>query len=224
MTAGAIPADPKQPAVVQGGEGQALELKRSTGELKEGMQSLCAFLNGSGGMVLFGVRPDGAALGQEVSDQTLRDIAQAADRFEPPAHVSIHRIKVKAGREAVVAAVEGGVDLRPFTYEGRPSVKQLSGRHDSKPTNPLIAGAFHRTGAVEVWGRGTNRVRKALLKFIADFANWDNAANRTYLEVSRALVKAAHGEEPPLVVDPFAGGGSIRWRRCGSAARRSRAT
>ena len=42
-----------------------------------------------------------------------------------------------------------------------------------------------------------------------DFANWDQAAQRTYLEVSRALVKAAHGEEPPLVVDPFAGGGSI---------------
>ncbi|MFA5810432.1 MAG: ATP-binding protein, partial [Thermoleophilia bacterium] len=38
------------------------------------------------------------------------------------------------------------------------TVKQLSGRHDSKPTNPLIAAAFHRTGAVEVWGRGTNRV------------------------------------------------------------------
>ena len=38
------------------------------------------------------------------------------------------------------------------------TVKQLSGRHDSKPTNPLIAEAFHRTGAVEVWGRGTNRV------------------------------------------------------------------
>src|SRR5437867_3714880 len=59
-------------------------------------------------------------------------------------------------------------------------------------------------------------LRKALLRFIADFANWDNAAQRTYLEVSRALVKAAHGPagggegyEPPLVVDPFAGGGSI---------------
>ena len=121
MTAVGIPADPKQlAALVQEGEGEALELKRSTGELKEGMQSLCAFLNGSGGMVLFGVRPAGAVEGQEVSDQTLRDIAQAADRFEPPAHVSIHRIKVKAGREVVVAAVESGVDLRPFTYEGRP--------------------------------------------------------------------------------------------------------
>lgn len=52
-------------------------------------------------------------------------------------------------------------------------------------------------------------LRKALLKFIGDFANWDNAAQRIYLEVGRALVKAAHGEDPPLVVDPFAGGGSI---------------
>jgi adenine-specific DNA methylase len=52
-------------------------------------------------------------------------------------------------------------------------------------------------------------LRQALLKFIADFANWDLASNRTYIDVSRALVKVAHGEEPPLVVDPFAGGGSI---------------
>ena len=52
-------------------------------------------------------------------------------------------------------------------------------------------------------------LRRIILKFIADFADWDQAANRTYLDVSRALVKAAHGQEPPLVVDPFAGGGSI---------------
>src|SRR3989337_1915567 len=70
-------------------------------------------------MVLFGIRPEGTIEGQAVSDQTLRDVAQAADRFEPPAHVSIHRIKVKAGRELIVAAVEGGADVRPFTYEGR---------------------------------------------------------------------------------------------------------
>ena len=52
-------------------------------------------------------------------------------------------------------------------------------------------------------------LRKSLLKFIGDFTNWDLAADRTYLEVSRGLVKAAHPEETPLVVDPFAGGGSI---------------
>ena len=52
-------------------------------------------------------------------------------------------------------------------------------------------------------------LRQVILRFIADFANWDNAANDAYLDTGRALVKAAHGEEPPLVVDPFAGGGSI---------------
>ena len=52
-------------------------------------------------------------------------------------------------------------------------------------------------------------LRRILLKFIADFANWDVAADPAYLKTSRALVKAAHGGEPPLVVDPFAGGGSI---------------
>ena len=58
-------------------------------------------------------------------------------------------------------------------------------------------------------GLTDENLRKALLKFIADFANWDNAAQRSYLDVSRALVQAAHGEELPLVVDPFSGGGSI---------------
>jgi adenine-specific DNA methylase len=58
-------------------------------------------------------------------------------------------------------------------------------------------------------------LRSALLDFIADFANWDNSTVREYLDTSRALTKAAHealGGAPgtrPLVVDPFAGGGSI---------------
>ena len=52
-------------------------------------------------------------------------------------------------------------------------------------------------------------LRQVVLRFIADFANWDNAANHAYIDTGRALVEAAHGEETPLVVDPFAGGGSI---------------
>jgi len=52
-------------------------------------------------------------------------------------------------------------------------------------------------------------LRKALLRFIADFADWDNASKPAYLATARGLVRAAYGDEPPLVVDPFAGGGSI---------------
>jgi len=48
-----------------------------------------------------------------------------------------------------------------------------------------------------------------LLAFIGEFADWDHAANALYLEIGRGLVKAAHPEETPIVVDPFSGGGSI---------------
>lgn len=52
-------------------------------------------------------------------------------------------------------------------------------------------------------------LRKALLKFIGDFANCDMASDPVFLDTGRGLVKAAHPDEIPLVVDPFAGGGSI---------------
>ncbi len=58
-------------------------------------------------------------------------------------------------------------------------------------------------------GKTDDDLRAALLRFIGDFADWDHAANSTYMEAGRGLVKAAHPEEMPLVVDPFAGGGSI---------------
>ena len=58
-------------------------------------------------------------------------------------------------------------------------------------------------------GPKDENLRQSLLRFIGDFSNWDLSANPAYLEVSRGLVKAAHPEETPLVVDPFAGGGSI---------------
>jgi putative DNA methylase len=59
------------------------------------------------------------------------------------------------------------------------------------------------------------QLRGALLDFIADFANWDNSTVPEFLDTSRALTQTAHealGGVPgtrPLVVDPFAGGGSI---------------
>ncbi len=58
-------------------------------------------------------------------------------------------------------------------------------------------------------------LRGALLDFIADFSNWDNSTVKEYLATSRALTQAAHealgghAGTRPLVVDPFAGGGSI---------------
>lgn len=51
-------------------------------------------------------------------------------------------------------------------------------------------------------------LRKALLAFVADIANWDIVRVAGYVSTARELVKAAHGAGPH-VLDPFSGGGSI---------------
>jgi ATP-dependent DNA helicase RecG len=101
------------------GEGPTLEFKRSTGELKEGLQTICAFLNGSGGLVLVGVRPDGRPEGQQVSDGTLRDIAQALARLEPPINLAPERLSLGSGKDILILCAKGASESVPFTYDGR---------------------------------------------------------------------------------------------------------
>jgi ATP-dependent DNA helicase RecG len=103
--------------LVATGEGSGIEFKRTTGELQAGLQTACAFLNGDGGTVVFGVAPDGKVLGQEISDQTLRELAQMLERFEPPPRLSTGRIPLKDGREVLTIKVKGNSDNIPFTFE-----------------------------------------------------------------------------------------------------------
>ena len=82
------------------------------------------------------------------------------------------------------------------------------------PFDPGCPEAFKRQaretlGEVRQPPASDSELRKALIWFIGAISNWDMAAHPTYVRVGRKLVQAAHGEEAPLVVDPFAGGGSI---------------
>ena len=57
------------------GESETVEFKKSTTQLSRGFETLCGFLNGSGGTILFGVNDSGKLVGQDVSDATKREIA-----------------------------------------------------------------------------------------------------------------------------------------------------
>lgn len=105
--------------LVAQGEGPQLEFKRSTGEWREGLQTACAFLNGGGGCVVFGVNRKGGIEGQQVSEQTIHEITAGFERFEPPAAVKIERTKVGGEREVISLIVEANQESVPFTFEGR---------------------------------------------------------------------------------------------------------
>lgn len=62
--------------LVSADESRTLELKKTTGELKDGMHSACAFLNTEGGWLIFGVAPKSLKIiGQEVTDRTQQEVA-----------------------------------------------------------------------------------------------------------------------------------------------------
>ena len=105
-----------------------------------------------------------------------------------------------------------GSDRTPFASSR--ICESASAREEYRPTRGMPSlpsrGISEPKDGADLVG-----LRKALLDFIADFANWDSSTNKFFLDTSRALTQAAHeslGGEPgtrPLVVDPFAGGGSI---------------
>ena len=45
----------KLKSLISNNESRTLELKKSTGELKDAMHSACAFLNTDGGTIIFGI-------------------------------------------------------------------------------------------------------------------------------------------------------------------------
>jgi ATP-dependent DNA helicase RecG len=71
----------------------------------------------------------------------------------------IHRDYSRAASYVAIAVFDDRIEVRSVgDFPTGISAAMLSREHPSVLRNPLIAGAFHRTSAVEVWGRGTNRV------------------------------------------------------------------
>jgi hypothetical protein len=78
--------------LVRRDESEQLEFKQRTAQFPRAGETLCAFMNGRGGQVLVGVRPDGSIVDQTIADKTLQDLAQVLRRFDPPIPVETERI------------------------------------------------------------------------------------------------------------------------------------
>ena len=108
-----------------------------------------------------------------------------------------HLINTKAGSELLIADLKS--DLRSTKQDQKQAAEREAGRR-AKVWRDVLSDT-------ERWT--PTRVRSALLQLLAQGSAWEWSRAEPFLSVCRNLVKAAHGDEPPLVVDPFAGGGSI---------------
>jgi len=106
--------------IVARGESDIAEFKKSTAQLRRAAETLCGMLNGGGGAVLIGVTASGRIVGQEISDKTLREVADILGRFEPPATISQSRVKIGTGKEVLVLEAIPKPESRPYVFDGRP--------------------------------------------------------------------------------------------------------
>ena len=122
-------------SLVANGESETVEFKETTGQRGEACRTLCAFLNGMGGTVVFGVARNGKLVGQIVGDETKKDLARVFCDFEPGVEMPV---------ESVVHNAVPGMA--------------------SSPRNPSIAKVLYLRKAIEMWGRGISLIVDACKK------------------------------------------------------------
>ena len=135
----------------------------------------------------------------------------------PIAEVSRHAVREKSIRHGLPSTLHLWWARRPLASSRAVLLALLL----PDPCDELCPQAFKdrarqillaMDGRPQGWSRNIvsdEGLRRIVLRYIADFANWENARKPTYIDVARALVTAAHPHDTPVVVDPFAGGGSI---------------
>lgn len=104
--------------LIEKGESETVEFKKSTASLREGIETSCAFANHRGGYLLFGIDDNGAILGQQVTDDTIKNIANAVKlNTDPKLYPGIERIELK-GKTCILVTVEES-PLKPHLAYGR---------------------------------------------------------------------------------------------------------
>lgn len=103
------------------GESDRIEFKRTTGQRTEAAKTICGMLNGLGGFVVFGVAPNGAITGQDITEHTIEDIVQELRRIDPPALPEIEIVPLPSGKSMLIVKVTGGGG--PYTYDHRPFLR-----------------------------------------------------------------------------------------------------
>ncbi len=114
--------------IISKGESETVEFKKSTASLRDATETLCAFANTKGGYLFFCVDDDGKILGQQVTDDTLKNISNAVQlNTEPKLYPTVEKITFE-GKTCVAIVIEES-PLKPHLAYGRPFKRVGASNH-----------------------------------------------------------------------------------------------
>lgn len=201
-------------ALISGGESPQVELKLSTGQRSDGAKTACAMLNGSGGLILFGVDDAGRLRGMTVTTRTVDDVVHELRRIEPLPAIYPERVPIADGREIIVVSVPGNTG-GPYTYDGRPYAR-LGSSTVAMPQDRYRQLLLERTHPAARWemlpahGIGVEDLDAAEIERTVDEAvrrlRLEDPGTRDPAELLRGLKLVEHGKVLNAAVVLFAKG------------------
>ncbi|MEW5816335.1 MAG: ATP-binding protein [Spirochaetota bacterium] len=159
-------------------ESETVELKKSTSELKEAIISIGAILNKHAcGKIYFGVKDDGAVVGQSLGKDTLRDISKTiSEHIEPKIYPEITSKKI-AGKNCIVVEFAGSD--KPYLSYGR-AYSRMGTENNQLSRSELERLILKKHREESVWETRTseNTIDDINIKTVKNFIHKANLAGR----------------------------------------------
>lgn len=103
--------------LIAGGESQRVEFKRSLSERKEILETVCAFSNSEGGVILVGVDDNGNITGIELGKSTLEELINEIKSSIEPSIIPQTEVIEVSGKKVLVISISEGLN-KPYLLKG----------------------------------------------------------------------------------------------------------
>lgn len=159
-------------------ESETVELKKSTSELKEAVESIVAILNKhKKGNLYFGIKNDGTVVGQDISETTLRKISKTiSDQIEPQIYPEIS-IEIINEKPCVHVKFEG--KDAPY-FADRRAYMRVADENKKLSVRELERLFAKKKGIVSTWESEITEipVNKASASVVREFVRRANESGR----------------------------------------------
>ncbi|MBI4649107.1 MAG: putative DNA binding domain-containing protein [Bacteroidia bacterium] len=112
-------------SLIEKGESDVVEFKKTTSVVREIIETVCAFANHNGGYIFIGINDDAHISGMQISDATLKNLANEIKlNTDPKIYPTISTVSLK-GKNCILISIEES-PLKPHLAYGKPFIRVAS--------------------------------------------------------------------------------------------------
>jgi len=167
-----------------GPETEIQEYKKTTGELKEGIISLGSMLNKHGyGTLYFGIKDNGDIIGQQIGDQTLRDVSQAIANHIKPQVIPTISHEFLDEKNIVKVYVEG--NKTPYSAYGKYYIRTADEDRELSPEQ--LRGLMNKTNEIDIISKEPNQEQNLSFRMLKTLFSTKNLTVNESFEINLGL-------------------------------------